>query len=112
MSRQKGLLLEQKMIQEQLKLTDYEALKEKLDECIKRLASLPKEIELSIEKKTSLSKDQEMYRGKLEELQIQYLKQQDKVIKLEEVFREENQLDYVSKEYVQTKDMLDQAYRI
>ena len=111
-SRQKGLLLEQKMIQEQLKLTDYEALKEKLDECIKRLASLPKEIELSIEKKTSLSKDQEMYRGKLEELQIQYLKQQDKVIKLEEVFREENQLDYVSKEYVQTKDMLDQAYKI
>lgn len=111
-SREKGLLLEQRVIQEQLKLTDYEAMKEKLDECMKRLASLPKEIELSIEKKTSLCKDQELYRERLENLEVRYQNQRDKCIKLEEVFREENQLDYVSKEYVQTKDMFDQANKI
>lgn len=42
--------MELSSIREQLKLTNYEEIKEKLDSCIKRLAQIPGEIEKSIRK--------------------------------------------------------------
>ena len=104
--------LSRRMILDQLELTDYESIKAKLDECIGRLAKLPKEMEESVERKTSLKKDKEQFEKQLTEQKERYLKQRSVMNRLKEVFAAEYQLGYVPKEYVETEDWRDQANKV
>lgn len=57
-------------VQEQLQLTDYEAIRERLEHCRRRLNTLdgiPREKELSIERRSKLEKEIEYHGSRLEE---------------------------------------------
>jgi len=111
-NRQRKMLMEREVVLEQLKLTDYEAVKEQLDQCLRRLSALPGEMEKSVARQTSLQKDQEQYHHGLDALKISYFDLKNTVYKLEQIFREEYQLGYVSGELIQKQDFLEQANQV
>lgn len=96
-------------IREQLKLTDYEQIKERLDFCLERLNRLPEE------KKDAVEKAQE-WKTKTENLQEKINEHQQRLLELrrstqlyEKAFQAEYGLDYVEKNFVLTEDMEEQA---
>lgn len=99
-------------VREQLKLTDYEKIKERLDYCLERLAALPGLREESAREQTRL-RDREEQLG--QELQRQEELRQKNLLRyrhLEQGFREEYQLGYVERSFVINDDMEDQASKV
>ncbi len=104
-----GLLVS---VREQLALTDYEEIKERLDYCVKRLGELPGERERCVGRQESLRKEGEV----LEEKGRQNEKKQSELLmkkeKYERVFAAEYRLDYVERGFVAGDDMEDQAKKV
>ena len=99
-------------VREQLKLTDYEKIKERLDYCLERLAVVPGLREESAREQTRL-RDKEEQLG--QELQRQEELRQKNLLRyrrLEQGFREEYRLGYVERPFVINDDMEDQASKI
>lgn len=82
-------------IQEQLKLTDYDKIKERLDYCIQRIYAIPLERENCIIKKTELERDIQFNEKLIVTKQKEYEIIVTKRIALEEIFQKELQLHYV-----------------
>ena len=99
-------------VREQLKLTDYEQIKERLDFCLERLAKLPEE------KKDAIQKDQKA-QTEADHLQQELVTQGELLLRIkntlqfyEKAFQAEYQLGYVERNYVITEDMEDQANKV
>lgn len=97
---------------EQLALTDYEAIRERLDYCTERLRKLPDE-------RDNASRQQEHWRGEGEHLreeqqaqEAEYQKARNKAEYLEKAFAAEYRLDYVECGFAVNDDMEDQAGKI
>lgn len=82
-------------IRGQLALTDYEAIKGRLDTCIRRLREIPREREDSVRKRTEYIKTEESYAKRGEELRERLQHLQVKKERLQHVFKAEYQLRYV-----------------
>ena len=82
-------------VQEQLKLTDYEKIKSRLDYCMERLSVIPQEKEASARKRGELESGRKILEEKQRENQKITEKLQDKKIWLKKVFEQEYQLGYV-----------------
>ncbi|NLK29291.1 MAG: TIGR02680 family protein [Clostridiales bacterium] len=87
-------------VQEQLKLTNYDEIKERLDHCVMRLSQLPMEIEESIRKGTNLKNKLEAIKKEKEEKQVEILKARTKLEFLALVFQKEYNLGYVCMEHI------------
>ena len=99
-------------IREQLKLTDYEQVKERLDYCLERLAKLPSEKEDAARKSEKWQTEAEHLQRELDNHseEILYLR---KLVQLyEKAFHAEYRLGYVERNYVVTEDMEDQANKV
>lgn len=99
-------------ITEQLALTDYEKIKERLDFCMERLPKIPKEKEESARLQT---KWQEAAIGLGEDILYQEEEHQRNLYRcrwLEDGFRKEYQLGYVEHLFVVNDDMEDQADKV
>lgn len=99
-------------IQEQLKITDYEEMKERLDACIRRLNALPLEREASIRYQTDLAKESEKLQEQRTENELLLQKSLEKKQRLERAFEAEYALGYVAKNETQRDDAEEQASRI
>lgn len=97
---------------EQLKLTDYEQIKERLDYCTERLAALPGERDASVERKASLRKEGEILREKHQENELSLTRLRERRQWCARAFELEYALNYVKKEFVITEDMEDQAGKV
>ena len=108
----KTLKSELESVREQLKLTDYDKIKERLDYCLERLAKLPAEREYSAQQQTHW-KD-ETVRLEQDILQLEEAHQNSlyQYRYLETGFREEYQLGYVERYFVINDDMEDQAEKV
>ncbi|MDD4410051.1 MAG: SbcC/MukB-like Walker B domain-containing protein, partial [Candidatus Pacebacteria bacterium] len=82
-------------VQEQLKLTNYDDIKERLDFCVMRLSRLPMEMEDSIRKGTNLKNKLEVSKKEQEENQQEIVKARNKSELLAMVFQKEYDLGYV-----------------
>ncbi|MEG0155224.1 MAG: TIGR02680 family protein [Lachnospiraceae bacterium] len=99
-------------IKEQLALTNYEEIKERLDDCVKRLAAIPKEKEAAVEKKTVAMSEIEKWRT-TQDYNAEHKNQTiQKKQRMEEAFAAEYQLNYVEKDFVLTEDIEEQASRM
>lgn len=102
-------------VREQLQLTDYEAIKERLDYCVKRLNSetgIPKEKESSGKRQGEL---EEEIRHKTEELEgsaEKMLKADAEQKQWEIVFAAEYKLEYVPYDFIRNEDMYDMARKV
>lgn len=101
-----------KSVEEQLALTNYEEVRERLDYCVDRLLKIPGERESAVEQQTSL-------RGNLEHMrQAQAANEEERLQRVvrtewfQKVFTAEYQLDYVERRFVITDDMEDQAKKV
>lgn len=97
---------------EQLKLTDYEQIKERLDYCTERLAALPGERDASVERKASLRKEGEILREKHQENELSLTRLREHRQWCARAFELEYALNYVKREFVITEDMEDQAGKV
>lgn len=110
--REKELQEKLASVRNQLKLTDYEAIRERLDYCILRLDRLPKEREESVERQTALREN-----GKsLQEKSMENEKRREELSVRRErygrSFEAEYRLGYVERGFVVTEDMQDQAQKV
>lgn len=99
-------------VREQLKLTDYEQVKERLDVCLKRLRQLPEEITTAVRSIQKAQTEAEYTQQELIKQDELLLGLRNKLQLYERAFRAEYELGYVEKEYVITEDMEDQANKI
>lgn len=99
-------------IQEQLKLTDYEKIRERLDYCLERLAKLPKEREASAQKQTRWEEEEKHLGQEIRQLEEERFKNLQMYNCLEKGFREEYELGYVERLFVINEDMEDQAEKV
>lgn len=99
-------------IQGQLSLTNYEEIKVRLDYCIERLNRLPKEREESVRKSAQLQGNLKDYKQKQWENEENKEKARKKEEKFGNGFQEEYRLSYVTRDYVITDDMEDQAKKV
>lgn len=97
---------------EQLKLTDYEKIRERLDHCTKRLTALPMEREASVKKQTNLQNEVELLMEKQQENERQRQQLKGRKETLKRAFQMEYDLGYVERFFVITEDMEDQAKKI
>lgn len=99
-------------VQEQLQLTDYEAIRERLDYCLSRLKKLPDERETSAKQQTHWKDDAERLEKELQQQVISYQKAKNRFGRLEKAFAAEYQLGYVERSFVVNDDMEDQAGKV
>lgn len=97
---------------EQLKLTDYEKIKERLDYCLNRLKELPGERENSTKNQTHWEDEERHLEQEILKLQEERCTNLQKYKYLERGFREEYQLGYVERYFVINDDMEDQAEKV
>lgn len=97
---------------EQLKLTDYEKIKERLDYCLERLAKLPGEREESAKNQTHWEEEDRHLREEILKLEEEHCINLEKYKYFEQGFREEYQLGYVERYFVINEDMEDQAEKV
>lgn len=99
-------------VREQLALTDYEQIRERLDHCIRRLASLPKEREECVGR---LEKLRAAGENLLEKSRENERKKQELLVKKEkygQIFQAEYDLGYVEQEYAEAESMEDEAGKL
>ncbi len=99
-------------VKEQLALTDYEEIKERLDYCVMRLGKLPGERENCVGKQESLRKEAEILQEKSRENEKRQSNLLVKKEKYERVFAAEYRLGYTERGYVVNDDMEDQAKKV
>lgn len=110
--KQRGLETRQEAVREQMKLTNYEEIRELLETCITRLGAIPKEKEAAVEQKSTLRskiEQEQENRQKNEELRLRTV-QAAGILKTR--FEAEYGLDYVERRFVVTEDMEDQAKKV
>lgn len=98
-------------IREQLKLTDYEQIKERLDFCLGRLKRLPDEKTEAVKKAQEWKTKAENIQEKLREHNQLLLELRKNTQVYERAFQAEYALGYVEKHFVITDDMEDQAIK-
>ncbi len=87
---------ERASIQEQLKLTDYEAIKDRLDQCLLWLNSYPDRLQSCIEEKAEKGAQAQQSSLRQEEITEQIRKYEKKVSYYTECYQEERKLAYVT----------------
>ena len=99
-------------VEEQLALTDYEKIKERLDYCMERLPLIPKEKEEAAKAQTRWQLEEE---GLTKEIFVQEEEKQrilNRLRWLEQGFQNEYSLEYVERLFIVTEDMEDQAEKV
>ena len=81
-------------VREQLKLTDYEKIKKRLDTCIEWLNAYPKRLQKCVEEKAQKEEQIRGIREQIEKLKDKKLELEDKEEYLKRCFREELALEY------------------
>ena len=99
-------------IREQLKLTDYEQIRARLDHCIERLRMLPQERETSVRQQTHWKEEKERLARELRQQEADYQHTRIRFQYLEQAFRQEYQLGYVERLFVVNDDMEEQAEKV
>lgn len=99
-------------VKEQLKLTDYEEIKERLDACVSRLNALPREREEAYQQQGILNSKIERLAKEMLEDEISLREAVRKKGLLEKAFETEYRLGYVAYGFVQNEDMEDQAEKV
>lgn len=84
-------------VRQQMELSDYRQLEERLNHCIKRLGELPRQREKSVTRQAQLAKDMERLGEQLEQNKERLQQIQKKTKQLELVFVKEYELGYVVK---------------
>lgn len=108
--REKAALLQS--TRDQLALTDYEKIRERLDYCMDRLEKLPKEKEKSSERQGQWRSEGEHLEQEQQVQEVEYQKAREKAGYLEKAFAEEYRLGYVERGFVVNDDMEDQAGKV
>lgn len=111
-SKVRALETELKSIEEQLALTDYEKIKERLDYCLERLPKIPKEREHSMGLQTKWQEEAKRLGADILQQEEQQQKNRKRYQWLEKGFREEYRLGYVERFFVVNEDMEDQADKV
>ena len=83
-------------VQKQLELTDYEQIKERLDQCLTWLREYPEKMRRCVQEKTQKQDAAKDLEGKIKEDQIQAMHLQQIVSWLKTIFEAERDLGYVS----------------
>ncbi len=99
-------------VREQLELTDYEKIKERLDYCLERLVKLPAERESSAKNQTHWEEKSSQLKQEICQLEEEKRRNLQKYHYLEKGFREEYLLEYVERYFVINDDMEDQAEKV
>lgn len=99
-------------VREQLQLTDYEKIKERLDSCIRRLAEIPDERDESVQRKARLAETIRHAREDLEHNEQQRQREKSRRDWLEGAFRAEYALGYTERSFAATEDAEDQAEKV
>ena len=99
-------------IQGQLALTDYEAVRERIECCLKRLKQLPKERDEAARKQTHWEETIKRLKEELQQQEIDYQKARKKADYLEKAFKAEYELGYVRCSFVLNENMEDQAGKV
>ncbi len=111
-SKVRALETELQSIEEQLALTDYEKIKERLDYCLGRLPKIPKEREESKGLQTKWQEEAKRLGADILQQEEQQQKNRKRYQCLEKGFREEYRLGYVECLFVINEDMEDQADKV
>lgn len=106
------LEIELQSITEQLALTDYEKIKERLDFCMERLPKIPKEKEESAGLQTKWQEDVKRIGEDILHQEEEHQRNLSRYKWLEDGFKKEYQLGYVERLFVVNDDMEDQADKI
>ncbi len=99
-------------VREQLALTDYEQIKERLDFCIERLLKLPQEREECVRRQESFEKEIEQLEEKIEENNKKQEELRLKKERASRVFEAEYKLGYVEKDFISEENIEEKAARI
>lgn len=99
-------------IRKQLELTDYEAIRERLDHCIQRLSLLPAERETSVRRQADLRKEEENLLDRQTENSVLLGKLSTRREWLRAAFESEYKLGYVQCTFTVNDDMEDQAVKV
>ena len=99
-------------VQEQLSLTDYNDIKERLDVCVKRLEKLPDERDASVRRVSDLENDIKQTEKEQERTTEALRKAGQLKEQLEIVFSKEYQLAYVDMEWASQGDTAEQAEKV
>lgn len=99
-------------IAQQLLLTDYETIKQRLNNCIERLEVIPRERERSIQKITSLDYEKKTAEETREQNQIQLQEITINCEWLEKAFKSEYALDYIKHDWIACETSQEQAQKI
>lgn len=103
LSREKELEEMLASVKKQLSMTDYAQIKERLDYCLLRLGSLPKERETSVGRQADLRKEGENLREKSEENARRGEQILAKKERYQQIFEEEYRLGYVKENQSEPK---------
>lgn len=102
-------------VREQLQLTDYEDIKERLDYCVKRLdlqTGIPKEKESSVKRQGELEIEIQHKTEELAEAAEKMLRADAEQKQWEIVFTQEYKLEYVPCDFIRNEDMYDMARKV
>lgn len=99
-------------VQNQLELTDYQEIKERLDYCVERLGKIPKERENCVRNQEAFCKEIESLKEKSNENEQKQRELLMKKERYQKVFVLEHNLGYVKREFVVTEDVEEQAKKI
>lgn len=99
-------------VMEQLALTDYEKIRERLEYCIERLEKLPSEIEASVSQKSHLETKKSQLLEKLGDTEAAFGKAGKQKERFCRAFEMEYRLDYVERHFVKSEDMEEQAEKV
>lgn len=99
-------------VRDQLELTDYEQIRERLDHCILRLGQIPEEREACARRQEALRTEGELLQEKIRENEMRKQELLAKKKKYEKIFEAEYRLEYVDWSFVVTDDMEDQAGKV
>lgn len=102
-------------VREQLQLTDYEEIRERLEHCVKRLdaqTGIPKEKEASVERQGQLKNEILRKEGALKTSAEEMLRADAAQKQWEIIFTAEYRLSYVSCDFIKSEDMYDMARKV
>lgn len=97
---------------EQMKLTNYEEIRETLEACMSRLAQIPAEKEAAAVERRRLQSELEQARRDQEQYELQKLQAAASAELYKSQFQQEYSLEYVERRFVVTEDMADQAQKV
>ena len=97
---------------EQLKLTDYEKIRERLDFCLERLASIPGEKETAVGKRSGLDREYESLLDMRRENQAEEGRAEEKRERLALAFEREYRLGYVICDFAEKENPEEAAGKV